>query len=45
MKKNYAEPECTVIIFENEDIVTTSGNLTSYSGSGDNDINFSDLLG
>lgn len=40
MKKKYMEPECTVVNFENEDIVTTSGNLTSLSKMGDNDLNF-----
>ena len=41
MKKKYMELECTVIDFENEDIVTTSGNdLMSLSGEGDNDVDF-----
>ena len=43
MKKKYMELECTVIDFENEDIVTTSGNdLMSLTGTGkgDNDVEF-----
>ena len=40
MKKKYMELECTVIDFENEDIVTTSGDLTSYEVTGDNDVDF-----
>ena len=40
MKKKYMELECTVIDFENEDIVTTSGGLTSYAVTGDNDVDF-----
>lgn len=35
------ELECTVIDFENEDIVTASGNsLMSLTGTGDNDVDF-----
>ena len=40
MKKKYMELECTVIDFENEDIVTTSGDLTSYEVTCDNDVDF-----
>ena len=44
MKKKYMELECTVIDFENEDIVTTSGtsgnDLMSLTGKGDNDVEF-----
>ena len=42
MKKEYALLEVSVIRFENEDIVTSSGvkSITSYLGRGDNDIAF-----
>ena len=44
MKKKYMELECTVIDFENEDIVTTSGTsgngLMSLTEKGDNDVEF-----
>ena len=46
MKKEYMELECTVVSFENEDIVTTSGgNLTSLPGEGDNNLDFNENFG
>ena len=38
MKKKYMELECTVIDFENEDIVTNS--LMSLEETGDNNVDF-----
>ena len=46
MKKEYMELECTVVSFENEDIVTASGgDLTSLLGEGDNDLDFTSNFG
>ena len=46
MKKEYMELECTVVSFENEDIVTASdGNLTSLLGEGDNELGFTSNFG
>lgn len=44
-KKKYTELECTVIDFENEDIVTTSGSLSGLVQSGDNEIDFTSTFG
>lgn len=45
MKKEYMELECTVVSFENEDIVTASGDLTSLLELGDNDLDFNSNFG
>ena len=44
-KKKYTELECTVIDFENEDIVTTSGLSGLTVTHEDNIINFTDDFG
>ena len=46
MKKEYMELECTVVSFENEDIVTASpAGLMGLSGKGDNDFGFTENFG
>ncbi len=40
MKEKYLELEFDVVKFDNEDIITTSGALTSLQVSGDNDVDF-----
>ena len=46
MKKEYMELECTVVSFENEDIVTASGEgLMGLSGGGDNGFDFTENFG
>ena len=42
MKKQYIELELTIVEFENDDIVTTSG-LPGLNGK-DNDVSMSDLI-
>lgn len=42
MKQSYEKPEVSVILFENEDIVTAS-NLMDNIIPGDNDIGFGDF--
>lgn len=49
MKKRYMEPECTIVNFENEDIVTTSGgdytSLLDLDDIGDNNLDFTSNFG
>ncbi len=42
MKMEYEKPEVTIINFDNEDIVTTSG-LSGFSDSGMNETGFDNL--
>lgn len=42
MKMEYEKPEVTIINFDNEDIVTTSG-LSDFSDSGMNETGFDRL--
>ena len=43
MKQNYEKPEVSVVLFENEDIVTTSG-VTNLPVDGDNDAAWADYF-
>lgn len=43
MKKEYMELECTVVSFENEDIVTASEVTSLFGETGDNDYGFSNF--
>ncbi|MDE6635067.1 MAG: hypothetical protein K2K09_00480 [Lachnospiraceae bacterium] len=44
MKKEYIIPEVSIVLFEAEDIITTSGGLNDKVAGTDPDINFGDLL-
>lgn len=45
MKKEYLDFEISVIVFQNEDIVTASGGLLDIGTGNDGEFNFDDLFG